>query len=109
MSKKTSDGDVLSNKFSLFQANQQRLLASLIGPKTEAELSSEKEREEKEDADYKDESLGYERYVLRYKCFFLEPTKYLLGLALELRYPRRSRTEASHGGMCPQTTNYWRS
>jgi hypothetical protein len=53
MSKRNSDGDVLTNRINLGLAKSQRLLASMIGPATESHAKStatpEPEEEEEED------------------------------------------------------------
>lgn len=66
MSKRNSEGDVLANKANVMLANKHRLLASLLGPKTDAELKAEKTNEEKEEDDFKDENLGHEQCVIAF-------------------------------------------
>jgi hypothetical protein len=63
MAKRNSDGDVLANQVNVMLANQQRILAALLGSKSEDESKQEVVREEHQEDDLKDEALGYDRCV----------------------------------------------
>ncbi|KAF2191106.1 hypothetical protein K469DRAFT_558170 [Zopfia rhizophila CBS 207.26] len=55
MAKRNSDGDVLVNRVNVALAKSQRLLASMLGPKTEDELKTEKTKEEREKEDMEED------------------------------------------------------
>jgi hypothetical protein len=62
MSKRNSDGDVLSNRLSLGLAKNQKLLASWMGTHTNAQPATDTSKsEEEEDNDLKQESFGHDR------------------------------------------------
>jgi hypothetical protein len=63
MSKRSSDGDVLSNRLSLGFAKNQKLLASWVGAHTEPEPVKDKSQIEEEDNELKQNHYGHDRYL----------------------------------------------
>jgi hypothetical protein len=61
MSKRSSDGDVLSNRLSLGLAKNQKLLASWVGTQTEPEPVKDKSQIEEEDNELKQTNYGHDR------------------------------------------------
>jgi hypothetical protein len=63
MSKRNSDGDVLSNKLSLMQANSQRRLAAMLGPQPESHATAITPTQDDEDDDLRKDYADPEVYV----------------------------------------------
>lgn len=62
MSKRSSDGDVLSNRLSLGLAKRQKLLASLMGPPEDEPATNDTFKNENEDAELEEVNFGHDRY-----------------------------------------------
>lgn len=63
MSKRNSDGDVLTNKVNLALAKHQKFLSTLLGPKTESDLQREKAAEQQEDKELVEDQVDPEKCV----------------------------------------------
>ena len=71
MSKRSSDGDVLTNKVNVGLAKGNRLLASMLGPKAELESVIGKLERGTEHGDLEEEVFGPDRCVLY--VFLIQP------------------------------------
>jgi hypothetical protein len=61
MSKRSSDGDVLSNRLNLGFAKNQKLLASWMGTQVDAQETNDTSKNEEEDNELKQNNYGHDR------------------------------------------------